>query len=134
METMLFFAVINVVTKSGASLNGGEVMASAASYGTMPGAPATVKHSPTEPISSVSATLSDSKGQRLYYPEYDTPATNNGFANNADDESLRKLLATVLEGKLLIPGLAARTAKREFPPGPTEHSSTTNRTRSSEQP
>jgi iron complex outermembrane receptor protein len=93
-----FFAVINIVTKSGAGLNGGEVMASAASYGTHAGRASYGKTFPNGTDFLVSATLSDSKGQRLYYPEYDTPATNNGFANNADDESLRKLLATVSKG------------------------------------
>ena len=93
-----FFAVINVVTKSGGGLNGGEVMASAASYGTHAGRASYGKTFSNGTDFLVSATLSDSKGQRLYYPEYDTPATNNGFANNADDESLRKLLATASKG------------------------------------
>jgi outer membrane cobalamin receptor len=93
-----FFAVINVVTKSGASLQGGEVAASAASYGTY-GARATYGKAFAEDADvMVSASFSDSRGQNLYFPEYDNPATNNGFATNADHEGYHKLLATASKG------------------------------------
>ncbi len=93
-----FFAVINVVTKTGESLNGGEVLASAASYGTHAGRASYGKALSNGVDVLVSATLSESKGQRLYFPEYDAPATNNGFANNGDYENFHKLLATVSKG------------------------------------
>jgi iron complex outermembrane receptor protein len=93
-----FFAVINVVTKPGASLNGGEVMASAASYGTHAGRASYGRAFSNGADILVSASLSESQGQRLYYPEYDAPATNNGFANNADYENFYKLVATASMG------------------------------------
>jgi outer membrane cobalamin receptor len=93
-----FFAVINVVTKTGGSLNGGEVLASAASYGTHAGRASYGKEFSNGADVLVSATVSESKGQQLYYPEYDAPTTNNGFANNADYENFHKLLATVSKG------------------------------------
>jgi outer membrane cobalamin receptor len=93
-----FFAVINVVTKAGASLQGGEVDASAASYGTYGGRASYGKAFSNDVDFLVSASASDSKGQRLYYPEYDSPATNNGFADNADHEGFHKLLATATKG------------------------------------
>jgi iron complex outermembrane receptor protein len=46
----------------------------------------------------VSASVSDSKGRRLFFPEYDDPATNNGISDGADGESFRKLLATASKG------------------------------------
>ena len=92
------FAVINVVTKPGASLNGGEVVASDASYGTHAGRASYGKAFANGADVLVSATLSESKGQRLYYPEYDAPITNNGFTNNADYENFHKLLATASKG------------------------------------
>jgi iron complex outermembrane receptor protein len=93
-----FFAVINVVTKTGESLNGGEVLASAASYRTHAGRASYGKALSNGVDVLVSATLSESEGQRLYFPEYDAPATNNGFANNGDYENFHKLLATVSKG------------------------------------
>ena len=93
-----FFAVINVVTKPGASLNGGEVVASAASYATHAGRASYGKEFSNGADLLVSATLSESKGQRLYFPEYDTPASNNGFTNNTDYENFHKLLATASKG------------------------------------
>ena len=93
-----FFAVINVVTKTGDSLNGGEALASAASYGTHAGRASYGKEFSNGADVLVSATVSESKGQTLYYPEYDSPATNNGLSNNADYENFHKLLATVSKG------------------------------------
>jgi outer membrane receptor for ferrienterochelin and colicins len=93
-----FFAVINVVTKPGASLQGGEVTATAASYGTYAGRASYGKAFSSDGDFLVSASFSDSKGQRLYYPEYNTPATNNGFADSADYEGFHKVLATASKG------------------------------------
>jgi outer membrane receptor for ferrienterochelin and colicin len=93
-----FFAVINVVTKSGGSLEGGEVAGSAASYGTY-GARASYGKTYSNDLDLlVSASFSDSKGQRLYYPEYNSPLTNDGFADAADHEGFHKLLATASKG------------------------------------
>jgi outer membrane cobalamin receptor len=93
-----FFAVINVVTKSGGSLQGGEFAASAASYGTY-GARASYGKAYSNDVDLlVSASFSDSKGQRLYYPEYNSPLSNNGFADAADHEGFHKLLATASKG------------------------------------
>jgi outer membrane receptor for ferrienterochelin and colicins len=105
-----FFAVINVVTKSGASLDGGEVAASAASYGTYGGRASYGKSFSKDGDFLVSASLSDGKGQQLYYSEFDNPATNNGIATNADDERFRKLLATVSKGNF---SFQASNADRE---------------------
>jgi outer membrane receptor for ferrienterochelin and colicins len=90
--------VINVVTKSGADLDGGEVAASAASYGTYGGRASYGKSFAKDGDFLVSASVSDAKGQQLYYPEFDSPATNNGIATNADYDRFRKLLATASKG------------------------------------
>jgi iron complex outermembrane receptor protein len=93
-----FFAVINVVTKTGGDLNGGEVLASAASYGTHAGRASYGKEFSNGADVLVSATVSKSNGQTLYYPEYDSPITDNGLASNADYENFHKLLATASKG------------------------------------
>jgi iron complex outermembrane receptor protein len=100
-----FFAVINVVTKTGASLQGGEVAASAGSYGTYGGRASYGKTYSNDVDFAVSASFSDSKGQNFYYPEFDSPATNNGLAINSDHERFDKLLATVSKGNFAFQAL-----------------------------
>jgi len=92
------FAVINVVTKQGADLNGGEIAVNAASYRTYGGRVSYGKRLASDADLLVSANYGDSKGQRLYYKEFDTPATNHGFADAADRESFRKLFAKLTKG------------------------------------
>jgi outer membrane receptor for ferrienterochelin and colicin len=104
------FAVINVVTKRGTDLNGGEVTADAASYRTYGGRMSYGKSLASDVDLLVSASYSDSKGQRLFFPEFDNPATNNGFADAADRESFHKLFATLTKGNFT---LQASTVERE---------------------
>jgi outer membrane cobalamin receptor len=93
-----FFAVINVVTRPGSSIAGTEVATTAASFGTYSGR-ASYGHTFANDLDLlVSGTYSDSKGRNLYYPEYDTPLTNNGLANGADHEGFKKFLITAARG------------------------------------
>jgi iron complex outermembrane receptor protein len=94
-----FFAVINVVTKWGSSLDGAEISASGASFGTYAGR-ATYGMELDNGIEMVaSATISDAAGaSRLYFPEFDDPSTNGGIARNADGESFHKLFTSVAKG------------------------------------
>jgi outer membrane receptor protein involved in Fe transport len=93
-----FFAVINVVTRPGSSLAGTEVTTSAASFGTYAGRASYGRTFANDLDLLVSATYSDGRGRNLYYPEYDTPLTNNGFANGADHEGFHKFLVTASKG------------------------------------
>jgi outer membrane receptor for ferrienterochelin and colicin len=93
-----FFAVVNVVTKQGRDLNGGEAALHAASFGTYGGRVSYGASVASDADLVLSATYSDSRGQRLYFPEFDAPATNNGFADRADGERFDKLLATMTKG------------------------------------
>ena len=97
-----FFAVINVVTKQGHNLQGGEVAATAASFGTYGGRASYGKAFANDVDVLVSASFSDSKGQRPYFPEFDSPSTNNGIAIGADDERFHKLLATATRGNFSL--------------------------------
>ena len=89
------FAVINVVTKHASDLNGLELSAEAASYNTYKGS---VSYGRTLPQLEflVSGSFYGSRGQnQLFYPEFDTPQTNNGIASHADDDQLGTALATI---------------------------------------
>ncbi len=82
-----FFAVVNVITKSGASLDGGTVSLEAGTLGTQL-ARGSVGHVFANGADlAVSATFEQSDGvQRLYFPAFDHPSTNFGVAEGLDDE------------------------------------------------
>lgn len=88
-----FFAVVNVITRRGKELNGGEVSGEAAGFGTTKGRVSFGKKWQDGSEALVSGTGYDSKGDRLYFREFDPSnpfhdprATNNGNANYRDGE------------------------------------------------
>src|SRR5262245_60372931 len=82
-----FFAVVNVITKTGASLDGTSVTYEVGSQATqlLRGA---VRHRFANSVDvALSSTVEQSDGvKRLYFPAFDTPATNNGIAEGLDGE------------------------------------------------
>ena len=88
-----FFAVVNVITRTGASLGGGSV----------DGRGRHARHRSWSRAASgsvfangldfaLSATYERSDGvDRLYFPAFDTPATNNGIAEGLDGEGVRQI-------------------------------------------
>jgi iron complex outermembrane receptor protein len=86
-----FFAVVNVITKTGASLDGGTLSVEAGSLGTQL-ARGSVGHVFSNGVDvAVSAGFEQSNGvSRLYFPEFDTPVTNFGVAENLDGERVRQ--------------------------------------------
>ena len=99
-----FFAVINVITRHGADLNGVESAASIQSFGT-----------DGERISDggrtgngfewmASASRYRSRGQDQYYPEFDTPATNNGIAHDLDGDHYEQAYSKFSYGGATLAG------------------------------
>lgn len=99
-----FFAVVNVITRRGRDLKGGEVSAEAGSFDTYKGRATYGDRFKNGVEALVSATGYDSKGQRLYYPEYDRPATNNGVTNNTDYDRFQSLFAKLSHNDLTLTG------------------------------
>ncbi len=88
-----FFAVVNVVTRRGRDIAGGEVTASAGSFRSL-GSGVTYGRRLGDGLEFVaSAGLADSPGPRLYFPEFDRPETNHGVTEGTDDESYHHLFA-----------------------------------------
>jgi outer membrane receptor protein involved in Fe transport len=90
-----FFAVINIITRRGRDLNGLELSTEAASFNTYEG-----RISYGRKLQALefllSGTFYGSRGHnQLFYPEFDTPQTNNGIASHADDDQVGSSLATV---------------------------------------
>lgn len=89
--TSAFLAVINVITKSVESLDGVDLSAEAGGFGYYR-ARSTFGGTYHGVEGLFSGTIYDTAGPaRLFFPAYDTPATNNGIAQNADDDSSSSL-------------------------------------------
>lgn len=95
-----FFAVVNVVTRQGRDFQGGELSASASSFGTGEGRATYGRRLDSGLEYLVSASLSDRAGQRLYYPEYDAPDTANGIAERLDGERVERARVSLSKGEL----------------------------------
>ena len=64
----------------------------------------------------LSGTFYDSHGQdQLFFPEFDSPATNNGIAVNADDDEFHQLFANRLLGRLHIARTCLAPADKGIP-------------------
>jgi len=83
--TNAFFGVINVITKRGRDIKGAELSVEAASFDTW-----RVRGTYGDKFANgleliLSGSYYDSSGQALlFYPEFDDPATNNGYTRHAD--------------------------------------------------
>ncbi|HTG01983.1 MAG TPA: TonB-dependent receptor [Nitrospirota bacterium] len=93
-----FFAVVNVITKRGRDWKGYEVSGEAGSYDTYKGRLSYGQRFTSGLETVISASGYDSKGQRLYFgqydpanPNHDTRAANGGYADNADYDRSRTI-------------------------------------------
>ncbi|MBZ5563403.1 MAG: TonB-dependent receptor plug domain-containing protein, partial [Acidobacteriia bacterium] len=83
-----FLGVVNVITRPAPTSGGPEFSGELASYGTWKGRVTYANRFPSRLETFLSATYYDSRGHsRLFFKEFDTPATNNGIAENADYDS-----------------------------------------------
>jgi outer membrane receptor for ferrienterochelin and colicins len=102
--TSAFFAVINVITRKPQQLSGWELSFEPASFGTYKGrASYGAKYQGMDMV--LSGGFYDSQGQTLFYPEFNTPATDNGIARNADYDTYQHFLATVSLRGFTLQGL-----------------------------
>lgn len=90
-----FFGVINVVTKQPESYNGFELSGEAASFDTYKERATYGKKYSNGFEMLLSGTRSNSKGQSLYFKEFDTPATNNGRSDSSDHERYSTMFANL---------------------------------------
>lgn len=94
--TSAFFAVINVITKRGRDVKGVEVSTEVASFGSYKARLSYGRKLSENSEMLLSGSYYNSSGQRqLYVKEFDSPATNNGIAENADHEKSGSLFANL---------------------------------------
>ncbi len=86
--------IINVITRRGRDLKGAELAASTGSHDTKEGRASYGDKYSNGVELLISGTGFDTDGDdRIYFPEFDDPATNNGIAENGDDEDTKSLFA-----------------------------------------
>jgi len=99
------FAAVNVITRHAQDINGLELSAETASFNTYKGR-ISFGHSVGPLQFLISGSFYGSRGQnQLFYPEFDSPQTNNGLASHADDDQLGTALATVSFHDLTVQGV-----------------------------
>jgi outer membrane receptor for ferrienterochelin and colicins len=110
-----FLAVINVITRTGASLAGGSVTVETGTLGThlVRGAVGHVFANGVNLALSSTDEHSDGVG-RLDFPAFDAPATNHGVANGLDSEDVKQLYGRLDFSGLTVTG-AYGTRERGVP-------------------
>lgn len=78
--------IINIITRKGSDFNGLQLSGEAGSHDTYRQRATFGKRFDNGADLLLSASAMDSQGQNLYFPAYDTPANNHGWANGIDDE------------------------------------------------
>jgi outer membrane receptor for ferrienterochelin and colicins len=99
-----FFAVINVVTRKPPQLKGVELSFASASFGTYDGR-ASYGGQYKGIDMMLSATFYNSQGPTLFFPQFDSPATNYGITQNTDYERFQHALATISFHGFTLQGL-----------------------------
>ncbi len=95
--TGAFVAVINVITKRGRDLSATELSAEAGSWNSYKGRVSYGGRFDSGLETLLSGSFYNSQGHtRLFYPEFDNPATNNGIAENADGDQAYNVFADII--------------------------------------
>ena len=89
-----FFGVINIITKSRNAVQHGQLSTEIGSLGTYSGHFLLGETLPHGVEALLAGGVSESQGNhRLFFPEFNSPATNNGYAVNADNDASKYYLA-----------------------------------------
>jgi outer membrane receptor for ferrienterochelin and colicins len=100
-----FFAVVNVITRSGDSLNGTATTVETGTLGTGLFRASTGRRLSNGLDYIFSTTVEHSDGiEKLYFPAFDTPDTNNGIAEGLDGEGVKQFY-----GRMAFKGLSVTT-------------------------
>jgi len=89
-----FFAVINVITRKASQMKGWEFSFAPGSFGTYQER-ASYGGQYKGIGMLLSGTFYNSQGQTLFYPQFDSPATNYGITRNTDYENSQHILASI---------------------------------------
>ena len=106
-----FFGVINIITKNGRDFQGTEVSVAGDSNDSYQGRISHGEKYDNGLEMLLSATLYDAKGDELFYPEFDDPATNNGITTDTDYERVPSLFARMNHGGFTLTAVYSEQEK-----------------------
>ena len=107
-----FFAVVNVITRTGAAIDGTSVTYETGSNGTQLVNGMTGRRLPNGVDYTVSSTIERTDGvSELYFPEFDAPETNFGVAEGLDGQHFGQYYGRVAVGNLTFTGAYGRRRK-----------------------
>jgi iron complex outermembrane receptor protein len=107
-----FFAVVNVITRTGSAMDGSSVTYEAGSNGTQMVRGMLGSRLSNGVDYAVSATVEGSDGvDHLYFPEFDSPETNNGVADGLDGYQFGQYYGRLNYGNLTFTGAYGRRRK-----------------------
>jgi iron complex outermembrane receptor protein len=104
-------AVVNVITKRGRDLAGVEVSGAAGSFDTYQGRLSYGARFASGPEILLSGSLFTSRGQDLYFPEFNTPAANFGWARGCDGEHAGSAFMKIAFQDLTLEGAYVKRSK-----------------------
>ena len=97
-----FLGVINVITHDGKAINGVEAAGQFASYGTDKERLSFGQRFANGLDAVISASHYASNGQNLFFPEFNSPATNNGVAQGMDQDRADRLFGKLSYGSFTL--------------------------------
>jgi iron complex outermembrane receptor protein len=107
-----FFAVINVITKRPEHIGGVELSGEAGGFRSYKGRSSYGGASHGVEI-LLSGTIYDSEGaSSLFFPAFNSPATNNGIAQNADGDSSKRIFGSLRFGHFTVESLISTRDKQ----------------------
>jgi outer membrane receptor for ferrienterochelin and colicins len=106
------FAIVNVVTRTGAALKGAEVDAQAGTLGTQSARISAGRRLKNGIDFAVSGSYEQSDGaQQLYLPEFDVPGGNGGVASGLDGEQSGQIYGRLSVNNLTLTATSGRRLK-----------------------
>jgi outer membrane receptor for ferrienterochelin and colicins len=110
-----FFAVVNVITRSGASLDGASLTLEGGTLGTRLARVSAGRRLASGLDVAVAGTYQQSAGvSQLFFPAFNTPATNNGIAQGLDGEHAGQLYGQLTFKNVIFTG-AYGTRQKDVP-------------------
>lgn len=97
-----FFGVINIITRSARDMKGTQASVEAGSHGMRKARTSYGWRNEEGAELLLSAASYRQDGETLYFPEFDTPATNNGIARRLDYDRYRNMLAKAAAGPFSV--------------------------------
>jgi len=109
--TGAMFAVVNIITKDGSKIDGLRAGIEGGSLGKLQGRATYGQYFENNIDLSISGIVGRTDGIDLYFPEFDSPETNNGIASNLDWERYTNVSAKLKYGNWSLQNMVSARSK-----------------------